>query len=645
MFNLTTYENFLNEKKWAPDAVSAFFCLVFLLGFLAAEPHAPQIAAILMVLSFVAGLRYTLPDAAQSIARGEVDVDFLMILVAFGAWHLGHPVEGAALLVLFGASRAMEEYARQRTHSSLEELSAELPKTALRVTAGKREEVSLDDLAVGDELIVRPGERVPIDSEHIEGETTLDLSAITGESEPASPSTGEEIPSGAINGKGLIRLRVVRPSRESAYQKVIALVEDAPARRSSAQVLSDRVGRYFTIAILSASGLAFAYWYFIDQIGFSDSGYRAMVLLVAGSPCAIVLSIPSAILAAIASGARRGILFNGGVALSSLNHVWTIAFDKTGTLTSGTPSVSSVDGEEEESLLALAAELARSSNHPASKAVVQYLKKSELNAEIPAISDIRELPGRGVKAEWRGLVVELGRSRPNGEPIPSGSHVVLYVDDQPRLTFHLAETLREGAEGLIEGLHARGLRAMILSGDTPAATERLAGQIGIDDARGGLSPEDKWRVIREEAAQSHIMMVGDGVNDAPAMAEANVGAAMGVRGSAATLAQADLVLVKDRLPDLLTALELARRTRRIIRQNLFIAIGAAAIMVALALAGRLSLAIGVFGHEGGTVLVVLNSLRLLLKEQEFGSQRPGRRDAPIPASRVVSDMPETCDCK
>ena len=621
MSHLLTIWRDPQEREWLLDALAAVLCLFALLCALAAGANWPVLAFLFYLVSFLAGMRRPLPDTAHSIAKGEVDVDFLMILVALGAWGLGHPAEGATLLVLFGASRAMESYARRRTHSSIEDLTSELPRQATRVANGEREVVEVDELQPGDEIVVRPGERVPIDSDYLEGRTTLDLSAITGESEPVEPTEGREIPSGAINGNGLARMRVRRAASESAYQKIIQLIENAPARRSPAQVLSDRIGRYFTIAILSISIGGGLMWWLVLGLPFREAGYRAMVLLVAGSPCALVLSIPSAILSAIASGARRGILFNGGLGLSSLPEIKRVAFDKTGTLSTGDPSVADHHGEkkDDEELLALARELGESSTHPASKAIAVYVARINGKANI-ALEQVVELPGRGVRADWMNLDVELGRPRgcaalePDHEEHADNAAVALYLDGHCQVKFHLEESLREGARETIEGLRAMGLTTVILSGDRQTTTDRLARQVGIDEVRGDLSPEEKWRAVRDQGRDGAVMMVGDGVNDAPALAEATVGVAMGMRGSAATLAEADIVLVKDQLPDLLEAMEIGYLTRRIIRQNLSLAVGAAAIMVTLALIGILPLALGVFGHEGGTVFVVLNSLRLLARK-------------------------------
>lgn len=608
------------QHPWKRHAIAAAVCLVLLgLGWALHGANAPLSLA-LHLASFAAGLWTTLPETARSLASRNIDVDFLMILVAAGAFALGHPEEGAMLLVLFTGSRAMEAYARERTHESIADLMRDLPRRAIRLRGEEQEEVAVDSIAPGDVLIIRPGEKFPVDARIAQGTTTLDLSAITGEAEPESAGPGREVPSGAVNGGGLVRAVSIRRAGDSAWQKVVALIENAPARQSPAQELSDKAGRWFTWVILSASATGFLLWWLVGGLAVADAAYRAMVLLVAGSPCALVLSIPSAVLAAISWGARRGLLFNGGIGLSNLMRVNWVALDKTGTLSTGFPGVVRVEGSRatEAELLRAAMELARASTHPASRSVVRYLEEclGPVVAVTPEVTDIREESGFGMTGLWRGRRIFLGRDNASFQPRPSEEHysrVILRVEDEMAARFLMAESARAEAAEAIAGLHALGLRTLIVSGDRQPSVDLMAREVGIDEALGGLCPTDKFRVVQERAAAGGIAMVGDGVNDAPALSAATVGVAMGIRGSAATLAQADIVLVKDRLTDLVRAFGLARRTRAIIRQNLAIAIGAASVMVILAAMGKLPLVLGVFGHEGGTVLVVLNSLRLLFE--------------------------------
>lgn len=482
---------------------------------------------------------------------------------------------------------------------------------------------------------MRPGGLFPLDGIVVEGRSHVDVSAITGEEEPLEVAKGTEVPSGAINGTGLVVVEVLRPAEESACQKILRLVREAPARQSPQERWAGRAGRWFTAGILAATVAGFAKWHFIDDLAAREAFYRAMALLVAGSPCALVLSIPSAVLAGMAAGARRGVLFQGGGPLLSVATVRAIAFDKTGTLTTGTPTVARVEAlsghEPDDEKLALAATLARASSHPASRAVASHLA----GATSIALQSVRETPGFGVEAEWNGTPVSLSRPADAHSDAPG---VALFVGGAEALRFQLAEQLRPSVPQTVGELKTNGYRTLLLSGDSQAAASRVGERCGIGEAFGGLRPEEKHAFVERLSAESPVMMVGDGVNDAPALARADVGAAMGMRGSAAALAEAGVVLTRDRIEDLLTALELSRRARRIVLQNVAVAVGAAAILVAFALAGKLSLAMGVLGHEGGTVLVVLNSLRLLLPPRAGGRLRRTRamRDPKSAATVTVA---------
>jgi Cd2+/Zn2+-exporting ATPase len=594
---------------WKRHATLAVAALALLLVALVLPDGAPRLAVLLAATA--AGLWFPLREAASHLWRGHVDVDFLMLLVAIGAWLLGHPEEGVFLLVLFGASRAMEAWGDDKTQDAVASLMLELPEVAVRIDAdGSETTVKLEDLLPAMRIALRPGERVPVDVRILEGTASIDSSSMTGESYLLEAGPGTEVPSGAVNLTGSLIAEVLRPAGESAYQKIIFLVRSAPAQRSPAQVLGERVGRIYTAIILSATVIAFLVWWGLARMEFQDAAYRALVLLVAGSPCALVLSIPSAVLAGIAAGARRGILFHGGRGLLAVARIRGVAFDKTGTLTTGEPSVIGTTTEASVEHLAIARDLANQSNHPASRAVAAWLATRR---DLPTVNsdDVHEIAGNGIQGQFDGKLANLGRSASPISPTSPDPTTWLSIDGQAVVGFRLRETIRPGTANTMQALVQRGLKLMVVSGDKPFVVERLAKSLGIERAEGGLLPEQKHELLRTESAKAPIMMVGDGVNDAAALAAADVGASMGIRGSAATIAQADLVLARDDIRALVDAVDIGRRTRKVVLQNIVISVGAATILVSLALIGILPLSLGVLGHEGGTVLVVLNSLRLL----------------------------------
>ncbi len=614
-----------HPHAWRRHAALAGTALTLLLVALLLPDGTPRMA--LLLAGTAAGFWFPLREAAGDLWRGHVDVDFLMLLVAIGAWLLGHPEEGVFLLVLFGASRAMEAWGDDRTQDAVASLMLELPEVAVRVEAdGSETTVKLEDLRPRMRIALRPGERVPVDVRLIEGTTSIDASSMTGESHLIEAGPGTEVPSGAVNLTGSLIAEVLRPAGESAYQKIITLVRSAPAGRSPAQILGERVGRIYTAIILSATVVAFIVWWSLARMEFHDAAYRALVLLVAGSPCALVLSIPSAVLAGIAAGARRGILFHGGRGLLAVARIRGVAFDKTGTLTTGEPSVIGTTAEASVEHLAIARDLANQSNHPASRAVAAWLAPRR---DLPPVNgdDVHEIAGNGIQGRFNGSLANLGRSASSISPASPDPTTWLGIDGEAVVGFRLRETIRPGAAHTMQALARRGLKLMVVSGDKPFVVERLARSLGIERAVGGLLPGQKHELLRAESAKAPIMMVGDGVNDAPALAAADVGAAMGIRGSAATIAQAGLVLARDDIRALVDAVDIGRLTRVIVMQNIVISTGAAAILVALALTGILPLSLGVLGHEGGTVLVVLNSLRLL-----------GMGSAAMPQSRGLLKM-------
>lgn len=586
----------------------------------------------LYVGAMLAGGWDAIGDVKEGLPKGELDIHFLMLAVAVGAASIGAWAEGALLLFLFSFSAALEAFALHRTRSEIDSLFDAAPKTATVVdTSGNERQVSVDLVKVGDLVRVKPGALFPVDAEVVEGKSAADESNLTGEANPVSKLPGDEVYSGTMNLWGAVDARVLRLAGESALQKVIRLIRDAQHLKAPSQRFTDKFGTSYTIGILSlTAGMFFVWWLAFDIRPFTNSEegfsafYRAMTLLVVASPCALVLSIPSAILAAIAWGARHGILFRGGAAIEKLAEVDLVALDKTGTLTTGEMEVDSIEsfppGREQE-----AAELAYSleshGSHPIGRAIQKYGKLQGF--ALREIEDFQAMSGQGVQGRDGETLCVLGRRElleegPLAEwikdvPEPSTEFTENWIfKDDLIARILLKDQIRTESKPILEKLRSMGIRTVMLTGDRRGAAESVGSAIGIDEVRAGLKPEDKVAAIQEYTKSGYkVAMVGDGVNDAPSLAAAYVSVAMGARGSDAALEQSEVVLMHDRIDNFLAATALSNRARTIIRQNLAIALSTVVLMAGAAILGWIPLSIGVFAHEGSTVVVCLNSLRLL----------------------------------
>lgn len=592
----------------------------------------------LFVVAMVAGGWDAAVDAFPKIRKGDLDIHFLMIVVAAGAASIGAWSEGALLLFLFSASGAIEHFALHRTYREIHSLTAAAPKTArLLLEDGETREVAIETLEVGAELRVRPDEVFPTDAEIIHGSTAADESALTGEATPVAKEIGETVYSGTLNLWGVVNVTVLRPARQSALQKIIDLIRNAEHLRAPSQRFTDRFGKHYTYGVLGmALVMFFVWWLLLGLSPFTNSAqstsafYCSMTLLVVASPCALVLSIPSAILAAIAWGAKRGILFRGGGAIEALAEIDAIALDKTGTLTTGDLQVSQVEsfppGREQE-LLEIAFTLESHSNHPIARAITAYGKRMGL--QLREFDNFQSLTGSGLRAEVDNQTTYLGRR--GLLDVPEFKGILADIPEPPLALTEvwivrenligrilLADEVRRESRAVLNALHGYGLRTLMLTGDHRGAAEKVAGELGLGEVRAGLKPEDKVQIIRELTESGlRVAMVGDGVNDAPSLAAAHVSVAMGGRGSDAALEQADIVLMQDKIERLLIAYRSSLAARSVIRQNLGIALGTVVVMVGASLFGVVPLSLGVIAHEGSTLLVCLNSLRLLFRKDEM----------------------------
>jgi Cd2+/Zn2+-exporting ATPase len=591
---------------------------------------------VFFVFAYVAGGWKTGEEVIHRLRTGVLDIHFLMLAVAAGAAAVGHWDEGALLLFLFSFSGALEELAAYRTERELAGLFKAAPREAVKILEdGSEERVAVELLEPGMKVRVRPGDGFPVDAEVVDGKTSADESSLTGEAAPVDKEVGSVVLAGTLNLWGRVDLRVVRRAKESALEGILRLIRDAQEQKAPAQRFTDRFGTRYTQGILTLSLVMFLVWWGLAGWGRPQMGaafYKTMTLLVVASPCALVLSIPSAILAGIASGARRGILFRGGSPIERLGSIRRVALDKTGTLTTGEMKVRGVEVEgscTEDQILQGAAALAMQSLHPVSVAVVRESKKRGLR--IPSLKEFSSASGGGLMGKTdEGVDCRLGRRSFLGEPTwvkekaapAPGVSEVFYEAGKMRGRILLEDEIRKSSRPLLEWMSRQGLKVTMLTGDREAAARLVAEQVGLKDYRFGLHPEDKVAAIREWNAQGEkVAMVGDGVNDAPSLAAAEIGVAMGARGTGAALAESDIILMRDRLESFAEAYDLSRRTRRIILQNLVISLGTILVLVVAAMGAMIPLTLGVAGHEGSTVIVVLNSLRLLAPRRGFAELR------------------------
>ncbi len=582
-------------------------------------------ALILIAGSCLAGGWDAAIDGWAALRERRIDVHLLMIVVAVGAWIVGAQWEGALLLFLFSTAGAIEHYAMDRTRGAIDALLDKSPKHARRLGPDDSEtEVPVSALLPGDRIAILPGELVPADGKVLSGESAVDESNLTGEAKPAPKQAGFDVAGGTLNSWGRLIVEVTRAERDSALQRIVRLIREAQDSKAPAQRAIDKWGDAYAIFTLSASALFFLYLQITAPDGVREASplYRAMTLLVVLSPCALVLSVPSAVLAAIAAGARQGILFRGGAAVERLADVDCICFDKTGTLTAGIPEVAALEvyPEGPGRLRALSAllTLESSTTHPFAAGVVSACLK-EGASQLP-VQGLSNSPGQGVSGTVAGTRWSVGtREFVGGGTLPpatvaEGAIVseVWASDGTVTVRATLVDRIRDESRSTLTALHARKIRTVMLTGDREEAAVVAARQVGIQSYAAALTPDAKMAAIRRYSAEGHVVaMVGDGVNDAPSLAAADVAIGMGGRGSDAALESSDLVLTDDRIGRLVDAIELSRSARMAIRFNVLISVGAALGMAAYVIFRGAPLPLAVSVHEGSTIVVCLNGLRLL----------------------------------
>ena len=630
--------------NWSLENLQAVFTAITFVAMISAwlvermTGAPPYLAPALYALAYATGGYYGLKAGLESLQARTIDVDLLMIMAAIGAALVGQPFEGAMLLFLFSLSNVLQDYALDRTRNAIRAMM-ELRPTQATVRRGDRHLVlAIEEIVIGDHLLVKPGERIALDGVVLVGESAVDQAAITGESMPVYKVPDEQVFAGTINKEGYLEVSVTKMAKDSTIARLIQMVEEAQSEKAETQRFIDKYEQYYAIAVVALTGLAIFIPPLLLGEAPGESFYRAMTILVAASPCAIVISTPATVLSAIGNGAKRGVLFKGGSYVENAATMKVIAFDKTGTLTIGKPQVTDVvicqawSGNQDE-LLSIAAAVEAKSEHPLAQAVVEAAE--DQNLALPVASEFQAATGKGVRASVNGRVLHIGNRRYFAEISTAGfeeaSVIVMDLQKQGKtsvLVAHMdddnthaaivgviafADVLREDAAQVVSDLYQSGIEHVVmLTGDNEVVAQQIAAQVGVDDFYAELLPEDKVAVVNQVREKyGPVAMVGDGVNDAPALATADLGIAMGAAGTDVALETADIVLMSDNLNNIPYVIGLSKKTRQTLIVNLVFALGMICLMLTAIFWRDLTLPAAVIGHEGGTVLVSLNGLRML----------------------------------
>lgn len=624
------------EKGWIREnweLVLSLVCGFFLaLGFFGERFfNMPSLLAMgVYIIAYLAGGYDATRHGFKAAIGGHFDIDFLMVVAALGAAIIGKWSEGALLLFLFSMGHALEHYAMDRARHAITALGEITPKTARARRDGSEMELPVEELQRGDIVIVRNGERIPIDGQVIGGRSAVNQSAITGESVPVEKKKGDMVFAGSVNGDSSLEIEVTKLAVDTTLARVIQMVEEAQTQKSPTQRFTERFERVFVPVILVSVVLAAVLPSLIGWLSWSDAFLRAMALLVAASPCALAIATPSAVLSGMAQAARNGVLIKGGVYLENLGKLHVMALDKTGTITRGNPEVTDIisfNDTDERELLRIASAVESRSSHPLAQAIVR--KAQEQKLELPQAKELQSIPGHGVQAELSGQVVRIGNLKFFKEDEKSMRKEIaskvkkLESDGKTTMTVKMGERFlgiialadrpREEVQSTVEQLKKLGVRILImLTGDNERVAAAIAREVNLTEYRAELLPDEKVSAIRDLSDKyGRVAMVGDGINDAPAMAHSTVGIAMGAGGTDVALESADVALMADELSKLPFAVALSRKSRRIILQNLLISMGVIALLIPATLLGLAGIGIAIVFHEGSTLMVVANALRIL----------------------------------
>ena len=602
--------------------------IIILLTWLSEQNISEATFVLLHIFAFViGGFAKAKEGITETIKNKELNVEMLMIFAAIGSAIIGYWTEGAILIFIFALSGALETYTMNKSKKEISSLLKLQPEEATRMSNGREEIVPVNRLIIGDIILVRAGDRIPADGMIIKGMTAIDESPITGESIPVTKNIKDKVLAGTVSLDGTITVKVTKEAHETMFQKIIDMVQSAQEEKSPSQLFVGRFEGTYVKVVLIAFGVMMFLPYFLFNWSLETSIYRAIILLVVASPCALVASIMPATLSAISNSARKGVLFKGGVHLENLSQIKAIAFDKTGTLTNGklivTDTYFSSDIDKNE-VIAISSAIENESTHPLAKAITMYGHEQVGNKEIQ-VTNMKTISGNGVEAEIEGRIWQIGKPDYVGKQLAEsfqggvlsklameGKTVVLVkTEDKIVAAYALKDTIRNEAKMAIKKLHNQGIKTFMLTGDNDLTARAIAEEAGIDEYIANCLPEEKVNHLKKlREIYQNVAMVGDGINDAPALATANLGVAMG-EGTDVALETADVVLMKNDLTKITNTIKLSGRMNRIVKQNVIFSIGVIAILILSNYFKVLDLPLGVIGHEGSTILVILNGLRLL----------------------------------
>lgn len=623
-------EKLLRIEPYIELGFALFSGILILTGWILAKLDQQAVSVFFYILAYVIGGYFKAKEGiTDTVQNKTLNVELLMVLAALGSAIIGYWEEGAILIFIFALSGALETYTMSKSRKEISALMSLQPEEAWLIKDGKEVKVAVEKLQVGDHIFVKPGERIPADGCVIKGRTSVDQAAITGESIPVGKGLNDDVFAGTVNISGSITVEITKPSSETLFQKIITLVQNAESQKSPSQQFIDRFEGTYVKLVLAIVSLMLFLPHYIFGWSWNETFYRAMVLLVVASPCAVVASIMPATLSAISNGARKGILFKGGSHLESLGNLRAIAFDKTGTLTQGKPEVSQYLvkpnlEDEKQKILQIVAAIEKHSNHPLAQAIIRFATTKNQNVPFE-LDSIEDVSGWGVKAFFNGETWKIGKrafmdgnieeviDEKQRSFLEEQGNTIVYIekDQQVVAAFALKDIVREESKQAITNLQALGIEPIMLTGDNANTANAIASEVGIIHYIYECLPENKANEIRAIKEKYGLTaMVGDGINDAPALATADIGMAMG-EGTDAALETADVVLMKNDLTKISQAIHLSKRMNRIIKQNLVFSISVIILLVMSNFFQSIDLPLGVIGHEGSTILVILNGLRLL----------------------------------